>query len=63
MEEGKDQEAIQPSTTPDLRHHIGKCKTTRKHHTREPRGQLFPSRLSQWCKEQTKRPKKDKRET
>ena len=33
--EGKDQESIQSSTTPDPRHHMGKGQNTRKHHTHE----------------------------
>ena len=38
-EEGKDQESIQSSTTPDPGHHIGKMTQTKKtSHTREPRG-------------------------
>ena len=45
-EEGKDQESIQWSTTPDPRHHMGKCKHTHREtsHTRDPRGQPFPVR-------------------
>ena len=39
-EEGKDQESIQSSTTPDPGHHMGK-----KHHTQEsPEVNLFPAR-------------------
>ena len=42
--EGKDQESIQSSTTPDPGHHMGKSQIHNKtSHTREPRGQPFPS--------------------
>ena len=52
---GKDQESIQSSTTPDQGHHMGKWQKHKKtQHTREPRGQPFPSRFSQGCKEQTR---------
>ena len=34
-EEGKDQESIQSCTTPDLGHHMGNDKNTRKHITQE----------------------------
>ena len=44
-EEGKDQESIQPSTTPDPGHHMGMGttwesvkKNKKTLHTREPRG-------------------------
>ena len=43
-EEGNDQESIQSNTTPDLEHHMGKWQKHKKtSHTREPRGQPFPS--------------------
>ena len=35
MAEGKDQESIQWSATPDLGHNKGKWQNTRKHHTQE----------------------------
>ena len=34
-EEGKDQESIQSSATPDTGHGMGKLQNTRKHHTQE----------------------------
>ena len=34
-QEGKDQESIQSSTTPDPGHHIGKGQNTRKYHIQE----------------------------
>ena len=47
--EGKDQESILSSTTPDPGHRIGKWQNTRKRriktsHKRETRGQPFPIR-------------------
>ena len=51
-EEGKDWELIQSSTTPDDRHHMGVTKHKQTSHTREPRGQPFPSRRSKGCKKQ-----------
>ena len=44
LEEDKDQESIQPSTTLDPGHHIvGKVtKRTKTSHSRESRGQPFP---------------------
>ena len=63
-EEGKDQESIQSSTTPDPGYRIGKWQKHKKtSHTREPRGQPFPSRWSQGCKKQTRQYGKDKRKT
>ena len=54
-EEGKDQEPIQSNTTPDPGHHMRKCYIYNKaSHTRERRGQSFPSRRPQGCKEQTR---------
>ena len=54
-EEGKDQESIQPSTTSDWRNHMRKWQKHKKtSHTREPRGQPFPSRPSQGCEKQTR---------
>ena len=42
--EGKDQESIQTSTTPDPRHQWDSDNVTTRHHKRELRGQPFPSR-------------------
>ena len=43
--EGKDQESIQSSTTPDPGHHIGEWQKHKKtSHTWEPRGQPFFNR-------------------
>ena len=43
-EEGKDQESIQSSTTPDPGHHMGKRhKHEKTSHTRDPRDQPLPS--------------------
>ena len=42
--EGKDQESIQPGTTPDPGYQWKSNKLTIRHHKREPRGQPFPSR-------------------
>ena len=42
--EGKDQESIQSSTTPDPGYKWESDNVTIKHHKREPRGQPFPSR-------------------
>ena len=42
--EGKDQESIQSSTTPDPGYQWESDNVTIKHHKREPRGQPFPSR-------------------
>ena len=40
----EDQESIQSSITPDQRHYMGKSQKHKKtSHTREPRGQPFPS--------------------
>ena len=44
LEEGKDQESIQSSTTPDPGYQWESDNFTIKHHKREPRGQPFPSR-------------------
>ena len=41
--EGKDQESIQSSTTPDPGYQWESNNFTIRHHKREPRGQLFPS--------------------
>ena len=63
-EEGKDQELIQSSMTPDPGHHIWKWQNHKiTSNVREPRGQPFPSRLPQGYKEQTKHYDKDKHET
>ena len=63
-EESKDQEWIQLSNTPDLEHHKGKWQKHRKTpHIRQRKGQPFPSRWSQCCKEQTRQYNKDKHET
>ena len=42
--EGKGQESIQSSTTPDLGYQRESDSVTIRHHKREPRGQPFPSR-------------------
>ena len=42
--EGKDQESMQSSTTPDLGYQWESDNVTIRHHKREPRGQPFPSR-------------------
>ena len=42
--EGKDQESIQSSSTPDPGYQWESNKLTIRHHKREPRGQPFPSR-------------------
>ena len=42
--EGKDQESIQSSTTPDSGYQWESDNFTIRHHKREPRGQPFPSR-------------------
>ena len=42
--EGKDQESIQSSTTPDPGYRWESDNVTIRHHKREPRGQPFPSR-------------------
>ena len=42
--EGKDQESIQLSTTPDPGYQWESDNFTKRHHKREPRGQPFPSR-------------------
>ena len=44
MKEGKDQELIQSSTTPDPGYHRLSDNFTIRHHNREPRGQPFQSR-------------------
>ena len=44
MKEGKDQEVIQSSTTPDPGYQWKNNKLTIRHHKREPRGQPFSSR-------------------
>ena len=42
--EGKDQESIQSSITPDPRYQWKRDNFTIRHKKREPRGQSFPSR-------------------
>ena len=42
--EGKDQESVQSSTTPDPGYQWESDNFTIRHHKREPRGQPFPSR-------------------
>ena len=42
--EGKDQESINPSTTPDPGYQWESDNFTIRHHKREPRVQPFPSR-------------------
>ena len=59
----KDQESLQSSTIPDPGHHMEKRKKTIKtSHIREQRGQPFPNRLPQGCKEQIRQYDKDKHE-
>ena len=41
--EGKDQESIQSSTTPDPGYQWESDNVTIRHHKREPKGQPFPS--------------------
>ena len=41
--EGKDQESIQSSTTPNTGYKCESNKLTIRHHKREPIGQLFPA--------------------
>ena len=52
--EGKDQESIQSSTTPDPVYQWESNKLTIRHHKREQRGQPFPSRLPQGNNKQTR---------
>ena len=60
-EEGKYQELLQSFTTPDPGNHLGKWqKHKQTSQTRESRGQTFPGRWSQDCKEQTRQHNKDK---
>ena len=40
---GKDQELIQPSTSPDPGYQWERDNVTIRHHKREPRGQPFPA--------------------
>ena len=62
--DGKDQESIQSSTTPDQGNHMGKWQSTIKHHKQEPRGHLSLSlSLSRWpqrSNEQTRKHDKHK---
>ena len=51
--EGKDQESIQSSTTPDPGYQWESDNVTIRHNKREPRGQPFPSRLPQGINKQT----------
>ena len=44
MKEGKDQEYIESSTTPDLEYRWESDNVTIRHHKREPIGQPFPSK-------------------
>ena len=63
-EEDKEQESIQSNTTSDQGHHNRKWQKHKKtSHTIEPRGQPFPSRWPQGCKEQTRQHNKDKDKT
>ena len=49
---GKDQESMQSSTRPEPGDHMGKRQQKKKtSHTREPRGEPFPSRCPQACNE------------
>ena len=43
-EDGKDQESLQSSTTPDPGYQWENDNVTTRHHKREPRGKSFPSR-------------------
>ena len=43
--EGKDQESIQSSTTPDPGHQWENDNASTRHHKREPRGQPFQNSL------------------
>ena len=51
--EGKDQELIQSSTTPDTGYQWESNKLTNRSHKQEPRGQPFPSRWPQGNNKQT----------
>ena len=51
--EGKDQELIQSSTTPEPGYQWESENFTIIHHKREPRGYWFPSRLPQGINKQT----------
>ena len=42
--EGKDQESIKSSNTPDPGYQLESDNVTIRHHKREPRGQPFPSK-------------------
>ena len=44
--EGKDQESIQSSTTPDLGYESESDNVTIRHHKREPRGQPFSQQVT-----------------
>ena len=44
MKDGKDQETILSSISPDPGYHMGKQQKYNEHHQQEPRGQHFPSR-------------------
>ena len=52
--EGKDQESIQSSNTPDPGYQRESDNFTIRHHKREPRGQAFPSRRPQGINKQTR---------
>ena len=58
--DGKDQETIQSSTTPDPGYHMGKLKKYNKHHQQEPKGQPVPSRWPKGSNEQTRKYEKHK---
>ena len=52
--EGKDQQSIQSSTTPDTGYQWESDNVKIRHHKREPRGQPFPSRWPQGINKQTR---------
>ena len=52
--EGKDQEPIQSSTTPDPEYQLESDKCTIRHQKQEPRGQSIPSRWPQGINKQTR---------
>ena len=46
LKEGKDQESIQSSTTPDPGYQWESDNVTIRHHKREPRGQSFSQQVT-----------------
>ena len=61
IKEYKDQESMQSSTTSDPRIQWESENFTIRHHKREPRGQLFPSRWPQGVNKQTRARKHNKK--